>query len=136
MTKRICLDTGIITLYYQEKTPDNVNEIIRTIRNKKAEGIVPNVIIVEAYKHLCVLNGKEHAENCIRSFLYYIKPQTIPLSIEIIFNAGSLKCKYRNKLSYNDSILLATALNLKAEIHTTEKDLPKIQHLKFVTYDF
>ena len=136
MVTRICLDAGPINLYYQKNPSVEIKDLMKSIQSKKLIAYVPEVVLVEAYKHLCVAFGNEIAENSIRSFQYYVQPNLVPLSIDLILKAGRYKCRYRNKLSYNDSILIAITLNLKAELHTTEKDLPKIQHLKVVSYEF
>ncbi len=136
MNSRACLDAGPISLYYQKNPPEKVELLIQEIKSKKISAFVPNVILIEVYKHLCIAKGKSYAENCIRSFQHNIPIQLIPLTPELILEAGYFKCQYRSKLSYNDTIVIATALKNKAILHTTEKDLPKIRHLRIETYKF
>ncbi|MHA1267548.1 MAG: hypothetical protein ACTSRS_20095 [Candidatus Helarchaeota archaeon] len=91
---------------------------------------------MEIFKHLCVVGGKDYATSCIRSFLHKCRPTLISLTPELILNAGHLKCRFRSILSYNDSILIATALKEKAILHTTEKNLPQIHKLIVILYEF
>ena len=136
MTSRACLDAGPISLYYRKTPPEKVDLLMRDIKNKKISAFVPYIILIEVYKHLCILKGKDYASSCITSFCYNIKVQYISLTFALILDAGRLKCRYSNKLSYNDCIAIAIALWKKATLHTTEKNLPKIANLRIKTYEF
>ncbi len=136
MARRVCLDAGPITLYYQKDAPSKVQNLIKGIKTEQYTAIVPTVILVEAYKHLCLEGGIEHAENCIHSFRHYVKPRVIALTSELILRAGKIKCQYSTDLSYNDAIVIATSLEYRATLQTTEKDFPNINHLRVRTYDF
>ncbi|NVM04739.1 MAG: PIN domain-containing protein [Candidatus Helarchaeota archaeon] len=133
---RACLDAGVISLYYQKDPPKDILDLMRKIKAGKILATVPNVVLVEVFKHLCVAGGKDYAAGSIRSFKHKISPQLMHLTPELILDAGLLKCQFRTKLSYNDSIVIATALKEKATLHTTEKNFPKIRNLKIFTYDF
>ncbi|MHA1130287.1 MAG: PIN domain-containing protein [Candidatus Helarchaeota archaeon] len=133
---RICLDAGVISLYYQKDPPKKIIELIEEVKKGKISTLVPRVILVEVFKHLCVAGGKDYATSCIRSFLHKCRPTLISLTPELILNAGHLKCRFRSILSYNDSILIATALKEKAKLHTTEKNLPQIPKLIVIPYEF
>ena len=136
MSSGVCFDAGVIYLYYQKNPPQKIDELMQDIKEKKLTGFISSVILVEVYKHLCVSEGKDYADSCIRSFLNNLRPQLVDLTPELILRAGQLKCQYRNKLSYNDSIIIAISLDKKATLHTTEKELPEIKGLKSVKYDF
>ncbi|GAI87571.1 unnamed protein product [marine sediment metagenome] len=97
---------------------------------------IPNSILVEVFKHLCVTEGKDYAMRCIISFQYTVNAQFVALTPDLIINAGRLKCQYRTKLSYNDCISISVAIKMRAKLHTTEKKLPKIRNLQVVIYDF
>lgn len=132
----ICLDAGIISLYYQKDPPNKIIELIEDVKKGRISALVPAVIIVEVFKHLCVAGGKDYATSCIRSFQHSCRPTLISLTPELMLKAGHLKCRFRTILSYNDSILIATALKEKAKLHTTEKNLPQIRELKVISYKF
>jgi predicted nucleic acid-binding protein len=133
---RVCLDAGIISLYYQKDPPQKILDLITAIQEGQILAFTPGVILVEVFKHLCIAGGKDYATSCLRSFLHNIRPKLTELTPELILIAGLFKCQYRNKISYNDSIIIATALKEKAILHTTEKNLPLIRHLQSVSYTF
>lgn len=136
MPSRACLDSGVISLYYQKDPPQKIEELMHSIKDNTFFAIVSNIILVEVYKHLCVAGGRDYAAGCIRSFQYEFKPQLVSLTPDMILNAGKLKCQYRSQLSYNDCIAITTALKRKAILHTTEKNLPTVRNLKIESYDF
>ncbi len=136
MPPRACLDAGPIYLYYRKFPPKKVEALIQNIQEQKISAFVPSIILVEVFKHLCVTEGKDHAINCIINFQYDINAQFIALTPDLILDAGRLKCQYRTKLSYNDCIAIAVAIKLKAKLHTTEKNLPKIRNLRVELYNF
>jgi predicted nucleic acid-binding protein len=136
MTPRVCVDTGPITLYYQKNPPSAIKKLMNQIKNKQVIAVIAESILVESYKHLCKAGGKDYAEGCIRSFLHLIKPRIKSLSSKLIMDAGLLKCQYPSILSYNDAIIIALAIENNATLHTTEKNIPKINHLRLKTYTF
>lgn len=136
MQERACLDAGVIYLYFRKNAPEKVNILINKIKNKTMLAYIPKTILIEAFKHLCVSEGKEFAISCISSFQHNVIAKYISLTSELILMAGQLKCQYRMKLSYNDCIALSIALKNKAKFHTTEKNLPKIKNLQVIKYDF
>jgi predicted nucleic acid-binding protein len=136
MQERACLDAGVIYLYYRKNAPEKVDILINKIKNQTIIAYIPKTTLIEVYKHLCVSDGKNFATSCVSSFQHNVIAQYISLTSELILIAGQLKCQYRLKLSYNDCIALAIALQKKAKFHTTEKNLPKIENLQIVKYDF
>ena len=93
-------------------------------------------ILVESYNHLCKANGIAQTEESLASFLNHYPINIVPISTDLIFKAGHLKCQYRSILSYNDCLIIALSLNNKLVLHTTEKNLPKIPNLKTKKYTF
>lgn len=136
MRERACLDAGPIYLYFRKNPPEKINILMNKIKSQKIIAFIPAIILVEVYKHICVSEGKDHAISCIISFQHNINAQHIYLNSDLILEAGRLKCQFRTKLSYNDCIAIATSLQNKAKLHTTEKKLPKIQNLQVVKYEF
>ena len=110
MVTRACLDTGPISLYYQKNPPREVEQLIKDIKGQKIQAHVPKAMLIEVYKHLCVAGGNDYAESCIRSFLHNVRIDLVSLTPELILETGRLKCQYRAKLSYNDCIAVALAL--------------------------
>ncbi len=136
MARRVCIDAGPIGLYYQQDPPKEIIKLMQDIKNKIFSAYYVDVILVETFKHLCIAGGKEYASNCIRSFQINVPAKEMPLTIDLILNAGHLKCQHRDKLSYNDCLSIALALKNNAEFHTTEKELPDIPHLRIYKYIF
>ena len=136
MSSHACLDAGPISLYYQKDPSQKIRELMESIKDHSLSAVVPDIILVEVYKHLCVAKGKDYATGCVRAFQYNFPVQCISLTPEIILDSGRLKCQYRTQLSYNDCIAIITALKMKATLHTTEKNFPKIHNLHVVSYDF
>ena len=136
MPSRACIDAGPISLYYQKDPPQKIEQLMRNIKDETLTAFVPLIILVEVYKHLCVASGKDYATSCIQSFRYKFKLQFVSLTPDLVLNAGQLKCQYRGQLSYNDCVAVATALQLKATLHTTEKNLPTIRNLHVISYEF
>ena len=133
---RACLDAGVISLYYLKDPPEKIIDLMTSVKDGQIVAIVPSIILVEVFKHLCIAGRKEYATSCIRSFELKVHPILIQLTSDLIIEAGLLKCQFRNTLSYNDSIAIAIALKEKATFHTTEKNLPKIHNLQIISYEF
>ncbi|MBN2151975.1 MAG: PIN domain-containing protein [Candidatus Lokiarchaeota archaeon] len=123
-------------LHYLRNPPEKVEALFRDIIDGSVDTIIPETILIEAFKHLCVSGGKEYASDVINSIYLDGKVQIVPLNRLLVISAGKLKCQHRNVLSYNDCILIAVALKERATVHTTEKEWPKITHLDVVKYTF
>ena len=136
MTNDVCLDSGVITLFYSKTPPNKISELMKDIKNKKIKAFIVWPIIIEVFKHLCILKGKVHAENTITSFINSYPVNLVDLDESLILKAGALKCQFQTKLSYNDCMVVAYSLNKKFTLHTTEKDLPKIPNLSVKEYKF
>ena len=136
MTRGICLDTGLLTLFYSKNPPHKIIELMDQIKQKKIRTYIVWPVLIEVYKHLCILRGKNYAESTITSLINNYPVNIINLDISLILKAGALKCQHRTTLSYNDCIIIAYSLNKKLVLHSTEKDLPKIPNLSIVKYQF
>ena len=136
MVKSISLDTGPISLYFTYDHPSRIDSLFDSIKTKQIKAIVVAPVLSEVYKHLCVANGKDFANSSIVTLLQSFPIQVVSLNQSLILKAGELKCQYRTKLSYIDCFVVALALLQKIELHTTEKSLPSISHLKTISYKF
>ncbi len=136
MKTKVCLDTGIVTLYYLEDTPKEIQALMGAIIKGDFIAYMPNDLLIETYYHLCVGKGTEFADACLRSFHVKTSVELISLTDALIARAGALKCQYRKELSYHDCIVIALSLQEKALLCTTEKELPKIKNLSVKKYRF
>ncbi len=137
MGKQICLDTGLITLFYAKDVPNPIIQLMKEIKERKIEAYIVLPIMTEVFYHICKLNGKIAAESIIASFLSLYPIKLVQLNKSLIIKAGYLKCKHHKDLSYNDCFALAFALNKKFTFHTTEKGLEKLfPNLKVRPYNF
>lgn len=136
MAKQICLDTGPITMFLMENAPEKINTLFSSIKSEKVTAYIVPPILTEVYKHICEARGKEHAQKGMVIVLEQYPIQLVEINKSLIIKAGELKCQYRNELSYVDCFLLAFGIINKVEIHSTEKEFPKIPNLKIVKYNF
>ncbi|HMF33771.1 MAG TPA: PIN domain-containing protein [Candidatus Lokiarchaeia archaeon] len=130
------MDTGPVTLYYLKNPPLPVLEIMASIKEGRVQAIMAEMNLVEVFKNLCVANGRAYAESSLRSFQEELPVTFVPLTSSLINHAGALKCQHRRILSYVDCVAIATALEHRACLHTTEKELPDIPKLKIKKYNF
>ena len=131
-----CLDAGVLSLYLMKNTPKEITSLMESVRKDPDNTFIAKEIMIEVYKHLCVLKGNSFANSILQSFYSTFNIKLIDLNHELIAKAGKLKCQYRTKLSYNDCIAIAISLQKRAIFHTTEKKLPKIPHLRVISYKF
>lgn len=136
MPDDICLDTGLITLYYSKTPPNEISELMNKIKQKKVKAYVVWPVLLEVYKHLCILKEKLYAESTITSFLNNYPIVIVDLNLSLILKAGALKCQYRTILSYIDCIVISYSLHKNLTLHTTEKNLPKIHRISVKKYQF
>jgi PIN domain nuclease of toxin-antitoxin system len=136
MRRRVCLDAGPVQLHFLKDSPTKVESLFQDITSDKVDAMIPDAILVEVFKHLCVSGGKDYASDVINSICNENVVRIVPLTRILVIAAGKLKCQFRDTLSYNDTIIIATALHERAEVHTTEKEWPKIPKLEVVKYTF
>jgi len=137
MVKKVCLDTGMITLLYSKDTPQPILQLFKNIEAEKIQAHVLSPLLAESFFHICKLSGKVAAETILATFLNSYPIKLVNLNQSLIIKAGLLKCQHAKILSYNDCFAIAYALNKKFTFHTTEKDIGKIfPTLKLKTYSF
>ena len=137
MKNKICLDTGIVTQFYSENTPESILQLMKSVLEGKIEAYILAPILIEIFYHICVLRGKQSAETTVATFLNKYPVKLVNLDQTLIYKAGRLKCQHRNRLSYNDCYAIAYSLNNKLIFHTTEKELKEdLLNLKIVNHSF
>jgi predicted nucleic acid-binding protein len=130
------LDTGIIVLYLSANPHQKILELIENIKKQNIYAKTTPSVLSEAFKHICIKKGKAHAKISLVSFQSEVPIEIESISNQLAFEAGSIKCQYRDQLSYTDCTLIALAVYNKGTLHTTEKSLPDISKLKIETYIF
>jgi hypothetical protein len=136
LNERITIDTGPITLLFTRDIPEKVSTLFAKIAKGDYIARVVPPVIAEAYKHICVLRGKLVAQASMAKVLNDYPIKLVELAPSLLFKAGSLKCSYREELSFTDCFVIAHALLDHAELHTTEKYIPDIPSLKVRKYTF
>jgi predicted nucleic acid-binding protein len=131
-----CLDAGVLSLFFMRNTPKNITLLMDQVKKNPENTYIAKEILIEVYKHLCILKGSSYAESVLQSFYKTYSVHFVNLTPELIVKAGKLKCQHRAKLSYNDCIAIAISLQVGALFHTTEKDMPNIPHLNVKSYAF
>jgi predicted nucleic acid-binding protein len=139
--KEICLDTGILTLFLEEKCSQQIEHLLESIRNNEIDAIFPKSLLSEVYFHLCKKKGRDYASSKLISLLDKYPLHLMDYELDILIKAGELKCQNRDLLSYNDCLLLAICLIKKIPLHTTEDFQSKIprallQRLNLIKYTF
>ena len=139
--RRICLDAGVLSIHFSQESTQKVINIMNSILKNNVKAYILKPILIEAYYHLCKLQGIEIAKISIGSFIKKYPIELIGITNDLIFSAGKLKCQNRKKLSYNDALTIAFCLNNQVEFHTTEKRLKKVpnntlKRLKIKKYRF
>jgi len=137
----ICLDTGVISIFFSNNPTNQVKNLMKEIQKHKISAYLPKPVLIEAFFHVCKNDGKENAKITLVNFLEKFPLNLIEFDRNLIIHAGQLKCQHRNILSYIDCMGIAIALNRKIPFHTTEKTLKKIpnkvlEKLKVVKYSF
>ncbi|QEE16562.1 PIN domain-containing protein [Promethearchaeum syntrophicum] len=131
-----CIDAGVLSLFFMKDTPREITSLMNKVKKDSKNTFIAKEILIEVYKHLCVLKGTSYAESILQSFFRAYNVKFVDLTHELIIKAGKLKCHNRTKLSYNDCIAIAISLEKGAIFHTTEKNLPTIPHLRAKKYKF
>jgi len=134
--KQITLDTGCISLLFGKNPPKQINNLFDSIQNGKTTAHIITPVISEVFKHLCVRKGKEFASSSLISMIDRYPIFLIDQDLSLLFKAGDLKYRYRTQLSYIDCLVVAAGLLYQWEVHTTEKNLSTIPHLKVIDYQF
>ncbi|HME53590.1 MAG TPA: hypothetical protein VKM55_15295 [Candidatus Lokiarchaeia archaeon] len=138
---RICLDAGVLGIYFSVTCTTKVFALFNGIKSEKIEAHVLKPVFCEAFFNICKLNGREKANKDIIYLKKSFPILQVDLDESLIVFSGFLKCQHRNALSYIDCMSLSYSINYKLEFHTTEKNLKKIlpdikKKLKIITYQF
>ncbi len=138
---RICLDAGILGIYFSAICTDKVSTLINRIKSGKDEAHVLKPVLSEAFFNICKIQGKDKANQSITSFTRSIPIVQVDLDESLVLSTGLLKCQHRDTLSYIDCMSIAYCINNKVEFHTTEKTMKRIlletaKKLKVCTYRF
>nr|MDO8117594.1 PIN domain-containing protein [Candidatus Sigynarchaeota archaeon] len=136
MRQRAFLDAGTIHQHFIQDPPAKIEQLFKAIERGDIEAAVPEQVLVEVYKQVCVESGKDQAALVINAIYASGDIVIKAISKDVVVEAGKLKCQYRNVLSYNDAMLIAMAIKEKATVHTTEKSMPRITGLDIVKYTF
>jgi len=139
--QKICLDTGVISIYLSKDRTKKVEQLINGVIDKKIKCFILKPVLCEVFYHICKLYGKEIANSKIISFIHQIQPELIDLDESLILGTGLLKCQHRPKLSYIDCMSIAFCLKENIEFHTTEKlvkNIPQntLDKLNLKKYEF
>jgi len=137
----ICIDSGVIGIYFSKNPTEQVKTLMNKIQKKEISAFLPKPVLIEAFFHVCKIDGKENAKITLINFLKKFPLHLIEFDQNLMVLAGQLKCQHRNSLSYVDCMGIAVALNMKVSFHTTEKKLNQIPNnvlskLKVVKYSF
>jgi predicted nucleic acid-binding protein len=139
--KRICLDTGILSIFFMENSVEftRVQKLFQGSIGNTYEIYILSPIFSEIFYHICKIQGKDEARVKILSLKKNFPIKVIDLNDEILCLAGELKCKHRRLVSYIDCFSLAFCSLNKIEFHTTEiklKDIPAElkERIKIISY--
>ena len=97
--QKICLDTGILNLYFAESTPKKVNDLISRVKKGELQCYIIESVLVELYLNICKLKGFEIARMTISSFIRNFPHVLVNLDEDLIIIAGILKYQHRTDLS-------------------------------------
>jgi len=141
MKQSACLDAGVLSIFFSSDCTQDVEALMKSIKEKEVHAFILRPILIESYYHICRIKGNEIARITITSFIKEYPVNLTDITEDLIFSAGKLKCQNGNTLSYNDCLSIAFCLNNKVEFHTTEKNLKKntyhiLKRLKIKTYSF
>ncbi|WP_457559333.1 PIN domain-containing protein [Candidatus Harpocratesius sp.] len=139
--KEICLDTGVLGIFFSNNPTSQVKQLMKEIQNKRINAYLPKPVLIESFLHICKNDGKESAKITLLNFLNKYPVNLVEFDYNLIIQAGQIKCQHRKTLSYIDCMGIAIALNKRIEFHTTEINLKKIpsnilNKLKVVKYSF
>jgi len=141
LTTEICLDAGILAIFFSKDITSEAKGLLKNIFNTKIVAYILKPILIECYYHLCKIKGSEFAEFAIKSFLTKYPVKIEPIDENLIYSAGKIKCQNRKILSYNDSLVIAFCLNNNITFYTTEKNLKDkensaLKRLRIKTFQF
>jgi predicted nucleic acid-binding protein len=122
-SERVALDTGAMMLNFAGDK--HMRELIAGIQNGSIESHTCELNVAELFYKTCEMLGSEIAAirtTAIRESRINVQPVG-PILTE---RAGSLKCKYRGMISLADAYLLATSIEFRCRLVTTDTTLKKL----------
>ncbi len=123
---RVALDTGALMLHFTDDK--QIRETMSKIESGALESHTCEPNIAELYYKTCETLGSDVAE--IRSATIRESNIEVHLIEEMLTErAGPLKCKYRGKISLSDAYILATSIEYKCRLITTD---PRLKELNLV----
>ena len=120
---RFALDTGAFSLHFGNDP--QVRETMSAVLKGNAEAHTCELNMAEHYYKTCEKSGRDVAiitTSSIRETPIQIHSIDPTLTME----AGSLKCKYRGKISLADSYIMAVAKTYNCRLVTTDPVLKEI----------
>jgi predicted nucleic acid-binding protein len=115
-------DTTFLVLHYFSNDPvvtAKTREVLKTSRKLGNKGIVPTIVLAEFYAQTYKRAGRDVADKHFRE-IADSGLEIVPLTQEISYGAGLLRCKYQEKVPWGDCIVAATALDRKGKFVLTE----------------
>ncbi len=137
----ICLDTGVLVLFFIENAPDRIVKLLVDLEKGTIHSQVLAPVLCEVYFHLCRSKGKDYASMKTSSLPVAYSIEIVPVDMRLTIRAGQLKCQYQHAVSYNDCLSIAHCLETKITFHTTEKKLKAypgsiLEQLKVIKYSW
>ena len=121
--ERVTLDTGVMMLHFADDK--QVRATMARIQDGTLESHTCETNLAELYYKTCETFGSEVAE--LRTTAIRNSSIEIHNVDEILTErAGFLKCKYRGKISLADAYMLATSLEHRCRLITTDPALKEL----------
>ncbi len=126
--KAFIFDTGALVQY--SASNQEVNMIVKQIKQKKAFCFIPEILLAEYFYKICQKEGLEIAR--IKTTALFHSPtnflELIPASEHLLFEAGKIKCQY-SFVSFADSLAVALTMLKNGILVTTDGKLSDIKKL-------
>ncbi len=106
----ICLDTGVLSIYFSKDVTKDVSELITKIKQKQIEAHVLKPVFVEVFWHLCRIHGIDAAKSILVSFLNLVPIEQVELTLPLIIKAD---------LSFEDTVgegRVSDAVNIISQV--------------------
>ena len=119
----VALDTGALMLHFADDR--QIRETMTRIESVLLQSHTCEVNIAELYYKTCEVLGSDVAK--IRSTTIRESRINVEMVDEVLTErAASLKCKYRGKISLVDAYILATSMEHKCRLITTDPTLKQL----------
>lgn len=139
MKHDICLDAGVLGIYFSVDCTAQVHALMNDVREGKVHSCIVKPVVSEVFFHLCKGQGVSEATTQLVNLFKLYPIELVDMDQELLFSAGKLRCQHASTLSYIDCMSIAYCLASGAAFHTTEKRLKRIpnstiRRLQVVTY--